>query len=190
MNHTRAQELLSPFLEGDLADAERVAVEAHLAGCAGCAEELGFLRDTVSRLRRLPAPEPPPFLETRVMARIEAGEARPSGFWRWLAPASVPVIAAPYAAAAAALAVFAFATPGGESAAPIAVAGTRAPAGPLVTQFTGPVAPAAQRTPAARPAVPALLARQLRGAGHPSSADLAGHFDGPSDAVAVSWRTR
>jgi anti-sigma factor RsiW len=200
VNHSRAQELLSPYLESDLSGADRSAVESHLAACAACSEELDLLRDTVALLRRLPAPEAPPFLASRVLARIADGEAQPGGWRSWLAQASAPVIAAPFAAAAAALLVFAFATPSGEDAGPVQVAGTRSPAGPLVTQFTGPVALTAERVPApgaravprwpTRGVLPDLLARQLRGAGHPASAELAGHFDGPSEAVAVSWRTR
>jgi len=197
VNHSRAVELLSPYLESDLSETDQIAVESHLAACAACSEELAQLRDTVAVLRRLPIPEAPPFLASRVMARIADGEAQPGGWRRWLAQASAPVIVAPFAAAAAALVVFAFATPSGEDAGTLEIARVRAPAGPLVTQFTGPVATAATQPgarvaslPPARGAFPNLLARQLRGAGHPASAELAGHFDGPSDAVAVSWSTR
>jgi len=200
VNHSRAQDLLSAYLENDLSESERVAVESHLDACTGCSDDLRDLREAVSFLRRLPAPEPPPFLASRVMARIADGEAQPGGFWRWLSQASTPVIAAPLAAAAAALAVFALVGPRVEGGAETQIAAARRPAGPLVNQFTGPVGRAPERSavlaslPVAPPArsvvLPALLARQLRGAGHPYSAELAGHFDGPDEAVAVSWTSR
>ena len=194
MNHSRAQDLLSPYLEDDLSEADRSAVESHLAACAGCAEDLSDLRGAVALLRRLPAPEPPPFLASRVMARIADGEARPGGFRRWLAQASAPIIAAPLAAAAAALLVFVFASPPvDDGQTQLAVA--RLPVGPRVNQLTGPsergpvaAASISERPPvqAASAVVPDLLALQLRGAGHPYSVDFAHHFDRPTEAVAVA----
>jgi anti-sigma factor RsiW len=183
VNHSRVQDCLSAYLENDLSPVDRSAVEEHLAACTVCAEDLRDLRQAVALLRRLPTPEPPPFLASRVMARIADGEAEPARWRRWLAQASAPVIAAPLAAAAAALAVFLLAGAPDERATRIAERPPRVP------QLTG--------TPAEPPPVlaarvlgPDLLARQLRGAGHPYSAEFAGHFDGPSEAVAVSWRSR
>jgi len=192
VNHPRAQGCLSAYLEDDLSDTERSAVKSHLAGCDGCSEDLRDLRATVALLRRLPVPETPPFLASRVMARIADGEAQPSAWRRWLAQAGTPVIAAPLAAAAAALVVFALASPPVEGGGQVEVAVARMPSGPLVPQFTGPVAPGAERPPAlpARVVLQDLLARQLRGAGHPYSAEFARHFDGTSEAVAVSWTRR
>jgi anti-sigma factor RsiW len=202
VNHSRAQGFLSAYLEDDLSEADRSTVESHVAGCEVCSEDLRDLRSAVALLRRLPTPEPPPFLASRVMARIADGETRQGGWRHWLAQAGAPVIAASLAAAVAALAVFALATPPVEEVAQQIPAPRTLP-GPLVPQVTGSVEFASERSggaaprlaerPATLPAravLPDLLARQLRGAGHPYSAELARHFDGPSEAVAVSWTSR
>jgi len=185
VNHSRAHDLLSAYLEHDLGDAERAAMDAHLAACARCAGDLADLRDTVDLLRRLPDPEPPPFLATRVMARIHAGESRPPLWRRWLEQLGAPLVAAPLATAAAALLVFSFAAP--PSGTRVALVGP--PSGPtldIVAQPTGPVP--SQPRAATRRSDPVLLARNLRGASHPHSTALAGHFDKPVLAVAYQSR--
>lgn len=205
MNHARARSLLSAYLERDLAAAERSAFDAHLLVCGECTRELDELSETVALLRGLPSPEPPPYLATRVMARIAAGEAEPSGLRRWLAPLLGPALAAPLAAAAAAVAVFAFA-PRPAAEAPSAVAVARVAPAPGRALLTGPTLPVATRVErgafgAGQPRVgprragrvlqvPPALAQALRGAGHPNSSALAAHFEGPHDAVVVSWSGR
>ncbi len=47
-------ELLSAFLDGQVSQAERGLVEAHLSGCAVCREELESLRRTVALVQALP----------------------------------------------------------------------------------------------------------------------------------------
>jgi anti-sigma factor RsiW len=42
-----AQELFSELIDGELSDDVRARVEAHVAGCEGCARELRALRRTV-----------------------------------------------------------------------------------------------------------------------------------------------
>ena len=49
---------------------ERVAFERHLAECDACAQEVRELRETAARLGRAAAAEPPPWLKSRVLARI------------------------------------------------------------------------------------------------------------------------
>jgi anti-sigma factor RsiW len=46
----RVVELLTDYLEGELGDATRTELEAHLAACDACAEYLRQLRITVSAL--------------------------------------------------------------------------------------------------------------------------------------------
>lgn len=77
MSHQVLRDRLGDYLEGDLGTAERSAVDAHLAQCASCREELRGLRATVALLRSLPDPEPPADLAASVMARIDA-ERRPA----------------------------------------------------------------------------------------------------------------
>jgi anti-sigma factor RsiW len=211
VNHSRAQALLSEYLERDLSEAQSAAVEAHVAACPSCAAELEDLRGTIALLRRLPSPEPPAYLASRVMARIADGEAQPGGGRRWLATLAAPALAAPLAAAAAALAVsFWIGPPAAEPQGRTAVAhGT--PGRALVPRLAGPVepadalarvgpeapVPAAPAWPRLRGGVPerALpmpyhLARSLRGAGHPHSTALAAHFEGPPEAVLAAWTLR
>ena len=57
--HGRFLEMLSDYVDGELPEAERIALEAHLQGCYSCTEELESLRATVLMLRRMPEVEAP-----------------------------------------------------------------------------------------------------------------------------------
>ena len=57
--HGRFLEMLSDYLDGELPEAERIALEAHLQGCDSCTEEMESLRTTVQMLRRMPEVEAP-----------------------------------------------------------------------------------------------------------------------------------
>jgi len=78
MKHADVRDRLGPYLEGDLPLQQRALVDAHLDVCPSCAAELKELRGTIALLRSLPEVEPPQGLAGRVMARIQAGEARPT----------------------------------------------------------------------------------------------------------------
>jgi hypothetical protein len=80
MTHWRARRRLSEFLDGTLSERARRSVAAHLDGCEACRSELRELRATVALLRSLPALDDPPYLATRILARVEAGDAAPG--WR------------------------------------------------------------------------------------------------------------
>ena len=184
MNHSRAHDLLSAYLEHDLGEAERAQMDAHLSACTSCARDLDELRGAIDLLRRLPDPEPPSFLATRVMARIAAGEARTPLWRQWLEQLATPLVAAPLAAAAAALAVFSFAAPRSETEMRMASATPPASTTPaLVARPVAPVGLVVAPWPD-----PVLLARNLRGASHPHSMALAAHFDDPVRAVAYQPR--
>ncbi len=187
MRHARANQLLSAYLERDLGEAERAAVEAHLAGCDACGADLEALRSAVALLRRLPAPAPPPFLSSRVMARIHDGETRPAGWREWLASLAAPAVAAPLAAVVAAAALVYLAEP--RRGTEVAKA-TPAPARELAIE-SRPVGPVAVEALVASGGPNAyVLARRLRGAGHPHSTSLAAHFERPAEAVVVSYQSR
>lgn len=75
-------------------------VEAHLHSCAECATELREMRKTMSLLDEWESPEPSPFFNTRLKARIreaETAEASRHSFFslQWLRK---PVLAATAAA--------------------------------------------------------------------------------------------
>jgi anti-sigma factor RsiW len=58
------------------------AVEAHIAACSGCREELASLRATFAALDAWTAPEPSAYFDTRLHARVrEAQAAPPEGFF-------------------------------------------------------------------------------------------------------------
>lgn len=57
MGCERIEELLSPYLEDDLASEEKHAVETHLRACAGCTELLSLMRQTRDSLASFPAVE-------------------------------------------------------------------------------------------------------------------------------------
>ena len=73
-------DLLSAYLDGELATAEERAVEDHLAHCPGCRANLDGLRTVVSRLHALQRATPPVALDHAVARRV-ALEARPVGLF-------------------------------------------------------------------------------------------------------------
>lgn len=58
-NCHRFREMISPYIDGRITEAERQALESHLASCQGCRQELESLRTTVGLLHRLPLAEVP-----------------------------------------------------------------------------------------------------------------------------------
>lgn len=79
IDHDRICELLSPFLDGQVAPEERAAVEGHLATCKECAQELRDLRWTVELLHQVPVARVP-----RSFAVPAAQPAPRRGFLAWL----------------------------------------------------------------------------------------------------------
>ncbi len=69
-NHDDMRKQLSAYCGGDLAPAERIRLEEHLAGCATCRAELADLQTALRLIRTTPESEPPPWLATRIMARV------------------------------------------------------------------------------------------------------------------------
>ena len=55
----RQREQLSAFLDGELSEGERIALERHLQGCAACQHALAELRQVRTLLRALPVPALP-----------------------------------------------------------------------------------------------------------------------------------
>jgi anti-sigma factor RsiW len=76
-------ELVTGYLDGALDDALRADVEAHLAECPRCGEQMEFERRARGLLRALPRPEPRAGFEHELRRRLRA--QRP-GRWRWALP--------------------------------------------------------------------------------------------------------
>ena len=95
MTEDRFEELLGPYLLGELSVEEERELEHHLEGCSRCRGELARARQTHDVLRELATRRPPPELKDRVLARAR-GEipARSRGGWRfWIPAAALLVIA-------------------------------------------------------------------------------------------------
>jgi hypothetical protein len=100
-NHV--DELISASLTGDLTDAERAELDAHLARCAKCRATLSAFKAERRILSGLPVSGPPRDLSARVRSGIESG--RFAGPW-WRRPGSVvPMLASAAVFAAVVLAV-------------------------------------------------------------------------------------
>ena len=72
----RWMDRLSEYLDGELAPADREALEMHLAGCDACASTLAELRAVVHRAHSLTDPAAPPALWGRIAAEIGAAPRR------------------------------------------------------------------------------------------------------------------
>lgn len=59
LNHHRAGQLLSPYLDGELLPKEAAAVQEHLLECGACRQAYEHLRATKALLGELPVAEPP-----------------------------------------------------------------------------------------------------------------------------------
>jgi predicted anti-sigma-YlaC factor YlaD len=69
------------------AGSEAVAPEVnkHLESCAGCAGKLNEFRQTMALLDEWQVPEPSPYFDVRLRARLREEAARqPAAWWRWI----------------------------------------------------------------------------------------------------------
>lgn len=96
-NHV--DELISASLTGDLTDAERVELDAHLVRCETCRNTLAAFTSERRILSGLPVAEPPRDLSARVRTGIETGRLVP---W-WRRPGALIAIGASAATVAAAI---------------------------------------------------------------------------------------
>jgi anti-sigma factor RsiW len=145
---------LSDYLDGELSDAERRALERHLGACPACTAALAGLVHVIERARALPDRPPAADLWSGVAARI----------------AEAPSPAAPRAVQSRR---WAFSLPQ-LAAAVLAVAFTSGGAAWLLARYTspGPAAPVAT-APAPALAAPAVLPAGLAGARYDAAvADL------------------
>ena len=66
-------------------------IGAHLAGCHGCEGKLEEFRQTMALLDEWQAPEPSPYFDVRLQARLREEMAKPQTGWTWFRR---PVLAA------------------------------------------------------------------------------------------------
>ena len=78
------EDLLPGMIDGALADAEKKRIEAHLEMCASCRKAVADLRTSDERVKSLEEVEPPPWLKTRVMARVREETGQKEGIFRKL----------------------------------------------------------------------------------------------------------
>lgn len=68
------------------------AIGEHLAGCGACTEKLEEFRQTMALLDEWQAPEPSPYFDVRLQARLREEMAKPqAGLWGWLRRPAVAV---------------------------------------------------------------------------------------------------
>lgn len=91
MNCTHIREELVEVASGSPATPE---IEAHVRSCSGCAETLQHLKETMSMMDEWVAPEPSPYFDTRLQARLreEQGKSR-SGIIEWLRRPALALVA-------------------------------------------------------------------------------------------------
>ncbi len=76
-------ELMSDLAAG--LDAVTPEVNKHLESCADCAGKLDEFRQTMALLDEWRVPEPSPYFDVRLHARLREEAARPpAGWWQWI----------------------------------------------------------------------------------------------------------
>ena len=82
MNCTDIREELVEVASGSPAAPE---VDAHVRACSGCAQTLEHLKQTMAMMDEWTAPEPSPYFDTRLQARLREERATKSVGWlEWL----------------------------------------------------------------------------------------------------------
>jgi len=65
-------------------DAATPEISDHLKACAECSAKLTELRSTMALLDEWQAPEPSPYFDMRVMARVREEQAKAPGWLSWI----------------------------------------------------------------------------------------------------------
>ena len=84
MNCNQIRELMPDLAAG--LSATTPQVETHLAGCAECAEKLAGMQQTMALLDEWQSPEPSPYFDVRLQARLreEKASAANRGWLQWI----------------------------------------------------------------------------------------------------------
>jgi anti-sigma factor RsiW len=85
MNCNQIRERLPSLAGAAGRDASTPEVEKHIASCDACATHLRDFQKTMALLDEWQAPEPSPYFDTRLQARLREEMARPAAGWlNWL----------------------------------------------------------------------------------------------------------
>jgi anti-sigma factor RsiW len=130
MNCTQVRELLPDLAAG--MDKGTQDVQTHIASCSACAAKLQGFRQTMALLDQWQTPEPSPYFDTRLGARMREEMARPAAAWlRWVRrPAFAISLAAVMVAGGLALANWDVLVPGAPEELAIVVPTPGVPAQP------------------------------------------------------------
>jgi predicted anti-sigma-YlaC factor YlaD len=102
MNCNEIRELLPDLAAGMGAATTEPEVEKHIASCKACAAHLRDLQKTMALLDEWQAPEPSPYFDTRMQARLREEMARPAAGrlgWLWRPAWSMSLAAVMFAGA-------------------------------------------------------------------------------------------
>jgi len=150
MRCARAQRLMAAAVDDELASAERRALDEHLAGCVGCAGEMGATATVLAAFASLPGTEDVPVrLEQETLRRVRllADEPPARAWWRTWLVSPLPAVA--LAAALVLAASVGLLRRAGEPSLPVAAAPSAR------TQVAKAKAPVPARTVVARASHPA-----------------------------------
>lgn len=187
MTHEEAREKLLDLAYGELGSAERMEVERHVSGCAGCTEELAAIARTRAAARLLPDPAPTGGREELLRAARKAvARSGPSARPRRSRPAAWMAAAAVVLAVGAVTLRVLDAGPRRETDAERVV--TVAPAAPATAPEAAGATGAAPTAPA-EPAMPAApTVRRAPSSVSPPVASAAKSPAAPAPAGAVASR--
>jgi len=85
------EDSLPLYAEGLLSDAERKAVEEHLAECTDCSKAMADLQKVAAMTQRLPEVEVPPWFKQRIMAMVRKEAEKKSFAQKWFYPLRIKI---------------------------------------------------------------------------------------------------
>src|SRR6202165_4923524 len=81
MNCNQIRELLPELILGAGIEAATPEIAGHIAACNNCASALREFQKTMALLDQWQAPEPSPYFDTRLQARLREEMAKPQAGW-------------------------------------------------------------------------------------------------------------
>lgn len=82
MEHADIRRKLSAYLDDAVSAEEKTEIKRHLGGCGSCRGAIADLDLTIGYIKSLPEVEPPPWLTTKIMARVLDTAAPKPGLWQ------------------------------------------------------------------------------------------------------------